>query len=98
MKCEKCGCEDIQINEAWDKTIELPEKYKWLFVGGAILLVLVTVGLFNVNFIAGLVGLILTVGYIGGGSTWYAEWRKTQKKKSHSKCICKHCGYTWYID
>ena len=55
-------------------------------------------GLAGVNFIAGIVGGVILIGYIGGGTNWYVQWKKEQKKKSHSKCICKRCGYTWYID
>lgn len=98
MICPECGCEDIQINEAWDKTIQLPTKYKAIYGVGSAVLVLLTAGFFNVNFTAGMVSLVITIGFIGGGARWYGEWKKNQKKKSHSKCICKRCGNTWYLD
>lgn len=98
MKCPKCGCEDLQINESWDKTIDLPKKYKIWFWVGAVVIFFIAGGLAGVNFIAGIVGGVILIGYIGGGTNWYVQWKKEQKKKSHSKCICKRCGYTWYID
>lgn len=98
MKCPKCGNEDIQINEAWDKTIDLPRKYIAIFICVSIVLIIVTIALFDVNIIAFIVGLVITMGFVGGGTNWYVQWKKQQKKKSHSKCICKKCGHTWYID
>lgn len=98
MECPNCNCTNIQINEAWDKTIDLPRKYKIIYGIIAGVLILLTAGFFKVTFMAGIVSLILTVGFIGGGAQWYNSWKKDQKKKTHSKCICKHCGYIWYLD
>lgn len=98
MKCPKCGSEDIEFTEAWDKNYDIDKKSKRIFIIVAVVLVIVTVGLFNVNFVAGIVGLVITVGCIGGWFRWYEDWKKAQKKKTHTKCICKNCENIWYLD
>lgn len=99
MKCPNCGNEDLQINEAWDKNIDIPTWYKIVFWAVVVVLCLISFALYKlVNATLSGIILVLTIIMAIGARNAYFIWRKKERRKTHSKCICPKCGTTWYID
>lgn len=98
MKCPNCGNEEIIINEAYDKNIDYTLKFKILVIVSLIVGIIISLALIKINAIVGgvffFVFLIAFCAYLN----YKIILRKRARRKSHSKCICKNCGYTWYLD
>ncbi len=84
MICPNCGNDHIQINEAWDKTIDIPTRYKVIYWVVVVFLGIFSLALFKVNNNAGSWLLIITIILAVGARSAYYGWRKNQRKKSHS--------------
>lgn len=98
MKCPKCGSENIQINESYNKKLDFTLKHKVFVIFIFILGLILSISFFSVNTTF---GSIFFFAFL----IWYIIYlkkkiskREKARKKSHSKCICKNCCNIWYLD
>lgn len=98
MICPNCGNEDIAITEAYNKNLDFSLKFKVLTIGGFILGILFCLALFRVNATAGVITFLVFGSCYCIYLNYKIKARTRARRQSHSKCICKRCGYTWYLD
>ncbi len=98
MMCPNCDNEDIALTEAYNKNLDYSLKFKVIVIGGLILGILFCIALFRVNATAGIVTFFVFGGCYGAYLNYKIKARTRARRQTHTKCICKRCGYTWYLD
>ncbi len=97
MMCWRCNSDDIKVVQD-QKKWRFPfwvTPLLYLLIG---MIILISIGLLFVKVIAAVIFFFVALGCLTFAVYVLKCYFEKRNDHTRTKCICRNCGYTWYLD